>query len=135
MISPTVKYREVIEYEGEFDIQTIKSHIKVFIYSILKLMKQQSVLVPYLLCRIIKIITDRRLKDAVADQELAEYDLMFNEVLSFVVSVDSVDKDKSNSVLYKMLLPLKQFKDNENESDVVERLVNDEFSVIKYCTV
>jgi hypothetical protein len=98
-------------------------------------MKQQSVLVPYLLCRIIKIITDRRQKDAVADQELAEYEVMFNEVLSFVVSVDAVDKDKSNSVLYKMLLPLKQFKDNENESDVVERLVNDEFSVIKYCTV
>lgn len=97
-------------------------------------MKQQSVLVPYLLCRIIKIIADRRQKDAVADQELAEYDLMFNEVLSFVVSVDAVDKDKSNSVLYNMLLPLHEFKDYENESDVVERLVNDEFSVIKYCS-
>lgn len=46
--------------EQELEIQVVKSQLKVFVNTVHNLMKKQSFEVPLMLCRIIKIIMNRR---------------------------------------------------------------------------
>jgi hypothetical protein len=101
------------------ELKLVKSQLKYFAAMVHNLMKKQSVWVPFLLCRIITVIRNRRKQDDITFTELEVYERNFGQVLSLVTSFDSVDKGRHHNILYRMLLPFHRIKNYDSHRDTV----------------